>query len=293
MEKGQQEQKKTPKRTAKDTVFTSLFRDKGYLLQLYQALHPEDTSAKEEDLKIITLENIMAGGIFNDLGFLLREKLIFLIEAQSTWTVNILIRVVLYLAKSYQDYILQTGQDIYGSKKLVLPKPEIYVIYTGSRKARPKTISFAKEFFPDEDCCLDVAVHMIYDGEKGDIINQYVTFTKIFDEQVKKYGLTVQAVREVIRMCKDRDVLKQYLSGRESEVVDLMLTLFSQEEIWDMHIKSEKKKAAEKAAKKAAIRTTIEEGRHFGASREVTAERIREKFNISKDDAEHMIKIYW
>ncbi|MCI8891273.1 MAG: hypothetical protein HFH34_08020 [Eubacterium sp.] len=199
----------------------------------------------------------------------------------------------MYLAKSYQDYILQTGQDIYGSKKLVLPKPEIYVIYTGSRKARPKTISFAKEFFPDEDCCLDVAVHMIYDGEKGDIINQYVTFTKIFDEQVKKYGLTVQAVREVIRMCKDRDVLKQYLSGRESEVVDLMLTLFSQEEIWDMHIKSEKKKAAEKAAKKAAIRTTIEEGRHFGASREVTAERIREKFNISKDDAEHMIKIYW
>ena len=123
----------------------------------------------------------------------------------------------------------------------------------------------------------------------GYIINQYVTFTKIFDEQVKKYGLTVQAVREVIRMCKDRDVLKQYLSGRESEVVDLMLTLFSQEEIWDMHIKSEKKKAAEKAA----IRTTIEEGRHFGASREVTAERIREKFNISKDDAEHMIKIYW
>jgi len=36
-------------------------------------------------------------------------------------------------------------------------------------------------------------------------------------------------------MCKDRDVLKEYLSGRESEVVDLMLTLFSQEEIWDMH----------------------------------------------------------
>ena len=69
---------------------------------------------------------------------------------------------------------MEKGQDIYGSKKLVLPKPEIYVIYTGSRKARPKTISFAKEFFPDEDCCLDVAVHMIYDGEKGDIINQYV-----------------------------------------------------------------------------------------------------------------------
>ena len=72
MEKGQGQKPKPPKRTAKDTVFTSLFRDKGYLLQLYQALHPEDASAKEEDFKIITLENIMAGGIFNDLGFCLK-----------------------------------------------------------------------------------------------------------------------------------------------------------------------------------------------------------------------------
>ena len=31
-----------PKRKIKDSVFTSLFQDKKYLLQLYQALHPED-----------------------------------------------------------------------------------------------------------------------------------------------------------------------------------------------------------------------------------------------------------
>lgn len=74
MEKGRKEQKKPPKRNAKDTVFTSLFRDKRYLLRLYQALHPVDVGAKAEDLKIITLENIMAGGIFNDLGFMLKEK---------------------------------------------------------------------------------------------------------------------------------------------------------------------------------------------------------------------------
>ena len=78
---------------------------------------------------------------------------------------------------------------------------------------------------------MNVTVHMIYDGKKGDIISQYVSFTKVFDEQVKKYGLTVQAVRETISICKDSDVLKEYLSGRESEVVDIMITLFSQEEI--------------------------------------------------------------
>lgn len=143
------------KRTAKDSVFTHLFQDKEYLLQLYQALHPEDTEAKEKDLTIITLKNIVAGGIYNDLGFMLNEKLIFLIEAQSTWTVNILVRALMYLAKTYQDYIIRNEQNIYGSKRVSIPRPEIYVIYTGKRKTRPDVLSFAQEFFPGQECFLD------------------------------------------------------------------------------------------------------------------------------------------
>lgn len=280
-----QEGMQRPKRTAKDTVFTSLFRDKENLLQLYQALHPEDRKTKQEDLTIVTLENIMSGGIYNDLGFQLKEKLIFLIEAQSTWTMNILVRAFMYLVKSYQDYIYKTAQNIYGSKKVTLPKPEIYVIFTGSRKKRPESISFADEFFPGEECCLDVKIRMIYDGKKGDIINQYVTFTKIFDEQVKKYGLVEKAVRETIRICRDRNVLKRYLERRESEVVDIMLTLFSQEEVWDMHVRSERKEAA--------IKTTIEDSKYFGATKQDTVLRLREKFNIPQDEADEMIKEYW
>lgn len=280
-----QEGMQRPKRTAKDTVFTSLFRDKENLLQLYQALHPEDRKTKQEDLTIVTSENIMSGGIYNDLGFQLKEKLIFLIEAQSTWTMNILVRAFMYLVKSYQDYIYKTAQNIYGSKKVTLPKPEIYVIFTGSRKKRPESISFAEEFFPGEECCLDVKIRMIYDGKKGDIINQYITFTKIFDEQVKKHGLVEKAVRETIRICRDRNVLKKYLEGRESEVVNIMLTLFSQEEVWDMRVRSERKEAA--------IKTTIEDSKYFGATKQDTVLRLREKFNIPQNEADEMIKEYW
>ncbi len=49
------------RRKAKDSVFTHLFQDKEYLLQLYQALHPEDTKAEEKHLTIITLKNILQG----------------------------------------------------------------------------------------------------------------------------------------------------------------------------------------------------------------------------------------
>ena len=36
---------------------------------------------------------------------------------------------------------------------------------------------------------------------------------------------------ETIRICKDRNVLKEYLESRENEVVNIMMTLFDEETI--------------------------------------------------------------
>ena len=80
------------RRTAKDSVFCNLFSDKRYLLQLYQALHPEDTKTTEDDLTDITIRNVLTDGIYNDVGFRNKDKVIILAEAQSTWSMNILIR---------------------------------------------------------------------------------------------------------------------------------------------------------------------------------------------------------
>lgn len=40
----------TPKRKIRDSVFTNLFQEKKYLLQLYKALHPEDGEATEDEI---------------------------------------------------------------------------------------------------------------------------------------------------------------------------------------------------------------------------------------------------
>ena len=58
-----------------------LFGNPRYLLQLYQALHPEDKKVREEDLKTVTLENIFTDSIYNDLGFIKGNKLMVLVEA--------------------------------------------------------------------------------------------------------------------------------------------------------------------------------------------------------------------
>ncbi len=83
---------------------------------------------------------------------------------------------------------------------------------------------------------LNVKVKKIYDGKEGDIINQYVAFTKIYNEPVKLHGRTREAVLETIRICKDQNVLGEYLSGREMEVVDIMMTLFNDEYILKTYV---------------------------------------------------------
>lgn len=66
---------------------------------------------------------------------------------------------------------------------------------------------------------MDVRVKVIHDSKQGDIINQYIIFCRVFDEQVKLYGRTEKAVKETIRICKDRDVLKDYLAKEEVSTI--------------------------------------------------------------------------
>ncbi len=273
------------KRTVKDSVFTNLFGNSKYLLQLYQFLHPEDTGVREEDLKTVTLENIFTDDVYNDLGFTKGDKLMVLMEAQSTWTVNIIIRALEYLVNSYRRYFSENGQDLYSSKKVTLPKPELYVIYTGNRKRRPEEIKLSEEFFQGEKVAIEVTVKMIYDGKKGDIVNQYVNFTKVLDEQVKNYGRNRKAVQETIRICKDKNILKEYLENKESEVVDIMMQLYDQEEIMRVHDK--------RIEMDSKIQATVETCQEFGMNFIDTTDKIAKKYSLSKDRAEIEVREYW
>ena len=254
-EKDEKMEEEVMKYTIKDSVFTSVFKEKKYLLQLYKALHPEDEAATEDDLQHVTVSNVLVNDIFNDVGFRVGSTLLILIESQATWTSNIIFRALMYLVQTYREYFRETKQDVYKSKKLKMPVPELYVIYTGKRKDRPEEISLSKEFFDGKEICLDVKVKMIYDGKEGDIISQYVKFTKVCNEQVALYGRTRKAIKETIRICKDKNVLKEYLESREQEVLDMLMELYDQEEVMRSYLESERYEAAQEAKNATKIET--------------------------------------
>ena len=95
------------KRNIKDCVFTDLFGNKKYLRELYLVLHPEDTDVTEDDLTDITIENVLVNDLYNDLGFRVGSRLIILVEAQSSWSPNILIRALLYVATPTRNTLMK------------------------------------------------------------------------------------------------------------------------------------------------------------------------------------------
>ena len=269
------------RRTIKDSVFTNLFQDKKYLMQLYQALHPEDSDVTEDKLTDITIKNVLTDNIYNDLGFIVGNRLVILVEAQATWTMNIIVRALMYMVQTYHDYFERTKQNLYKSKKVQMPVPEIYVIYTGSKKTRPEEISLSQEFFNEKESCIEVRVKMLYDGKEGDIINQYVLFTKVCDEQIALYGRTQKAVQEAIRICKDRNVLKEYLSNREKEVVDIMMVLYDEQEVLRSYIESELYEARLKG-RQEGLQEGRQEGRQEGKIE--IAKKLLEMRKLSYDE---------
>ena len=280
---GEEKEERVVKHTVKDSVFTSLFKEKRYLIQLYRALHPEDTETTEDDLKDVTVSNVLVDDIYNDLGFTVGTTIMLLIEVQSTWTVNIIFRALMYLVQTYREYFRKTKQNLYKSKKLKMPKPEIYVIYVGDRKTRPEKISLSEEFFEGKDICIDVRVKMIYDGKSGDIINQYVVFTKVCNEQVAKHGRTREAGQEAVRICKERNVLKEYLSSREKEVVDMLMELYDEQEVIRSYVESEKYEA-ENATKIATARRLLKMGK-------LSIEEIAEGSGLTVEEVERLSDI--
>jgi hypothetical protein len=67
--------------------------------------------------------------------FTVKDKLLVLVEAQSTWSYNILLRLLMYFVNSLLGLIKEHEDgDVHSTARIPLPIPEFYVIYTEDKK---------------------------------------------------------------------------------------------------------------------------------------------------------------
>ena len=81
----------------------------------------------------------------------------------------------------------------------------------------------------------DVEVKVLRGNGTGDIVDQYVRFCKISDEERKKHGRSRKAIEETLRRCMEENLLAPFLATRQKEVAEIMVTLFDQEKIMEIH----------------------------------------------------------
>ena len=222
------------KRNIKDSIFTQLFKEKKYLLELYKCLHPEDKTVTESDIDIETLSTTIANDLQNDLSFTVRRRLFILLEDQSKWSVNVFPRGYMYFGESYKRYIKKNKLNIYGTKKIFLPRPEFYVIYTGKKDIKEGVYSFGKEFF-GENPPADLKVTVIRKGKKGSILWQYFEFAHRFDDfRVNNDCYDEKEALKFIDKCIEDNILSEFLTERRNEVMSTMSLLFDQDEVDEM-----------------------------------------------------------
>lgn len=273
------------RREIKDSVFTYLFRQPEYTRQLYLALHPEDSDITEQDCKIVTLENIITNGMYNDVGIQVRDKLLLLVEAQSTFSKNLSLRLLLYLAASYNGYVVEHKLDLYATKPVSIPRPELYVVYTGEKKDIPDTIKLSELYGGNGST--ESTVKVLRGGDDRDIISQYVRFCKITDEQRKKYDYTPKAIDETIRICLEENILVPFLQSRQKEVTEMMVTLFDKEQVQEIHDYNIRQEGVE-----LGIEAFVSSMKEVGAAPETIIEKLVKKFKLPPDTAEKKYSQY-
>ena len=258
-------------------------------MELYQVLHPED-EVNEDDLELVMIENILAHDMYNDLGFLVKNKLIVLVEAQTTWSTNIIMRMFLYLARTYQDLISKNRDlrvRLYGSKNMELPTPELYVIYTGERGDKSEVLSLKDNVFPGTDNIELKAKVIFADKYSRDIVNQYISFCGILKEQMSVCnGDKETAIRETIRICIEHGNLSTYLSAHKKEVEDKMFAMLTQEEINNDRIEI----AREEAALEATELTKRDNAKSFIKLGKLSLEEIANGVGLPLEEVQSIAK---
>lgn len=250
------------RKNVKDSVFKDLFGRKEYSLQLYKTLFPCDEEITEEDINIVTCETVLVNGLYNDLGLVVRDTMLLLMEAQSTWSINILIRDFLYLAYTYKKYFDDKDIDLYGTRKVLIPRPVLYVLYTGDKEITKEEISLNEEYF-NKQGFIDLKIKILtrkslvkaFERSKNtNIIYEYAKFTEISNAYVKALGRTKEAAEKIIKECIDKNVLRVYMEEHREEGESIMDLLFDEETINRIHDRAVAREAREEAMKDLLVR---------------------------------------
>ncbi|MDR2864243.1 MAG: Rpn family recombination-promoting nuclease/putative transposase [Spirochaetaceae bacterium] len=224
-----------------------IFSDSERLRELYNAISGSACDASVP-LEINTLSEVLFKDRKNDISFLLGNKIIVLIEHQSTISPNMPLRILGYATRIYEK-IIKDKQAIYRRTLLKIPRPEFYVLYNGPDEYPEKVSLKLSDAFTEKNTGepaleLNVSVYNINKGknpylaEKCKTLDEYETLVaKAREFHAEFEGLEglgsterlEKALGKAINWCIEHGILKDFLEENSTEVNNMLFTEWN----WD------------------------------------------------------------
>ena len=244
----------TPNRTYKSTIFIMIFEDKKNLLELYNAIsgkHYEDP----ELLEINTLENAIYMTVKNDVSFIIDARL-SLYEHQSTYSPNLPLRFLLYIASEYSG--MTADENLYGTRTVLIPPPKFVIFYNGEQEQPERKVLKLSDMYQEsgaaeggedaEPVSLELRALMLNINkghneklkEACKTLKDYAEYT----DRVRKYSKEMaleEAVERAITECIQEGILREFLLKNRAEAKMMSIFEYDQEK----HMRQEREQAYE------------------------------------------------
>ena len=257
----------------KASVFSLLFSAPDTLRDLYCALAGV-TLPCDIPVTVNTLQNVLFMGRVNDISFEIGGKLVVLIEHQSTINPNMALRLLIYIARIYETIIQE--KKIYSKQRIVIPRPEFYVLYNGTDSyPDEETIRLSDLFesitslgLPEKGMPsleLEVKVLNINEGKNAAIGNrckilaEYSAFIAKVREHEKEDLSREEAIKKAVKYCSDHDILKEFLGKNVSEVMNMLITEWNWDDALDVRYEEGREEGREEE-RKFFIRNALTQG---------------------------------
>lgn len=224
----------TANRMYKSRIFAMLFSDRNELLKLYNAIN--GTSYDDPDLlQVNTLENAVYMSMQNDVSFIIDMRL-NLYEHQSTYSPNLPVRYLLYVADVYSDYT--KDMNLYGTKAVKLPTPRFVIFYNGQAEQPDRKELKLSELFsiPDADPSLELKAVMlnINKGHNRKLMETCRTLQDYaeYTFRVREYAAEIPldlAVEQAITECISEGILADFLRKNRAEAKKVSIYEYDEE----------------------------------------------------------------
>ena len=281
-----------PNRQYKDSTFRMLFTIKKNAADLYYGL--TGITAAENDIVMDEIGGLLTSQLNHDVSFRIGNKLIFLVEHQSTLNENMPVRLLIGIAELFNRYIRSIDEKAIYLKKLIkLPSPEFYVLYNGKYDAPQQQIMKLSDAFGENDKgnlelkatfinikCEENAPLL----QRSQVLREYSRLV-YYVEKGREEGLTLKpAIKNAIEKCLKENILCEFLQQYRKEV-EIVMTMEYNRDAENAACREEgREEGLKKGIEKGRKETAISNIRSLMETIGFTAEKAMDALKIPKEE---------